>query len=96
MYVCLKVLIAEIENIKTIVLNDIEFEIDLRWGGDMKFLLNIYGINAANSTFSCFWCKCSKNDFWKIDYDKWSIDNPEKGARTIKDANKCTLNGKKA
>ncbi len=63
---CLKDYLAEIESIHFVVLNNVKFHIKFKFGGDLKFLLNIYGINAANSNYSCLWCKCHKDDFYKV------------------------------
>jgi hypothetical protein len=79
-------LIKEIEEITSIILNDVQFKINLNWGGDMKFLLNVFGLNAANSNYSCLWCKCPKDQFHVINHSKWSITDTKKGARTIKEA----------
>lgn len=43
----------------------------------------MYGIDAANSKYSCIWCKCSKTDRHSLELH-WSIvDEEDKGARTI-------------
>jgi hypothetical protein len=48
----------------------------------MKFLAIACGIEAANATFSCVWCKCSSTDRWNMEKD-WSAFDSTKGARTI-------------
>ena len=88
-------MIKEIEQIKSITLKDLEFDIVWKWGGDMKFLLNVYGLNAANSNYCCFWCKCHKKDFSEIDYEKWTITDTKKGARSVKEALRITVLKKK-
>lgn len=48
----------------------------------MKFINEVMGIGACNSTYSCAWCKCpssERHDSTK----KWSMVDPVKGARTI-------------
>ncbi len=37
------VLIADFENISSIEIEGVNFDVKTYWGGDMKFLLNIYG-----------------------------------------------------
>ena len=46
-----------------VVLNGVEFDLKYTFGSDMKFLLFIYGINAAHSDKSCIYCKKDKKDF---------------------------------
>lgn len=70
---CLLTLIRKIESIKCIELEGVLFNIQLFFGGDMKFLLNIYGINAANSNLPCLWCKCNSLSFHLVIY--FIIDN---------------------
>lgn len=36
----------------------------------MKFLLTVLGMNAANSKFSCIYCKIEKNDHFDMKKDK--------------------------
>ena len=59
-------LINKIKNILSVKINDECFKIDWTIGGDLKWLANIHGINAANSNHPCIWChwncKASKND----------------------------------
>ena len=52
----------------------------------MKFLLIMYGLNAANSTFACLWCKCPSDKFYVINHNKWTISDTMKGARCLKEA----------
>ncbi len=60
---CLGPLIKK-ANIKSIVINNVHFKVKVKLGGDLKFVLNIYGLNAANSNYSCLWCKCDKENFY--------------------------------
>lgn len=39
-------------------------KVQISFGGDMKFLLCILGLNAANATYSCMYCKIRKTDRW--------------------------------
>lgn len=71
-----------------------EVDIEMVLGGDMKFLLVIMGINAANSTFACLWCKIPKSDRYKTCLD---IDYYEKPpmARTLTETLKlCSSSNK--
>ena len=49
-------LINKIKNILSVKINDECFKIDWTIGGDLKWLANIHGINAANSNHLCIWC----------------------------------------
>ncbi len=58
------------------------FDLQYYLGADMKFINEVKGIGACNSTYSCAWCKCpssERHDSTK----KWSMVDPVKGARTI-------------
>ncbi len=57
--------------------------IDLKYylAGDMKFLNEMCGLGACNSSFSCVWCKCPSSE--RYDHtQKWSMTNANSGART--------------
>ena len=54
-------------------------------GGDMKFLAIMYGINSANSSKPCIWCKCEKKNFFNLE-NQWSIIDKSKGARSLNEA----------
>ena len=43
-------------------------------GGDMKFLLLIYGLDAANGQYSCLWCKCPASERWDM-AKQWSFSD---------------------
>ena len=53
-------------------------------GGDWKFLALCTGIDSAMSNYSRIWCKCPKFDRYDM-AKKWSISDPEFGARTIEE-----------
>ena len=53
------------------------------------------GIDAANATYACIWCKCPTCD--RHDIKKtWSITNPDKGARSIEEIQNCAQKSKKS
>ena len=55
----------------------------------MKFLAMALGIEAANSTYSCVWCKCPARDCHNITKE-WSVtDGTNGGARTIAEIQEC-------
>ena len=63
---------------------DIEHFFCANW----KFLALCVGIDAANATYSCIWCKCpstTRHDLTKT----WSITNPNEGARSIEEIKEC-------
>jgi hypothetical protein len=63
---CLGVLMAAVDQIKFLDIQGVRFEIEFKFGGDLKFLANIYGINQANSSLPCLWCKKNKDDFHAV------------------------------
>lgn len=58
-----------------------KFDVHFYLGGDWKFIAAVCGLDAANSTFSCIWCKCAKNQRHSLEM-QWSIIDEEQGART--------------
>lgn len=46
------------------------YRLEFFLGGDMKFLLTVLGLNAANSKFSCIYCKIEKNDRFDMTKDE--------------------------
>ena len=47
---------------KEITVNGRCVKLDIKLGGDMKFLLITLGINAANSNYACIWCEIHKKN----------------------------------
>ena len=76
---CFAELIPMLKNIETFKIDDNIFKIEFYLAGDLKFLSNVLGINAANSNFACPWCKCHKTDCSGM---HWSIFDLQKGARS--------------
>lgn len=54
--------ISEVEQLKSIEMNGMTFEIDYYLGGDLKFLALATGIDSASSTYACIWCKCPASE----------------------------------
>ncbi len=52
---------------------------------------NVLGINAANSSYPCVWCKCHKDQFSDLSQN-WSIKDQEMGARTLREAQQIAQN----
>ncbi len=52
-------------------------------GSNLIFL--VIGIDSATSTYSCIWCKCSKEERQGDPGKEWSILDVSKGARTTED-----------
>lgn len=44
-------------------------------------LAHSLGILSANSKYPCIWCKCCKDEFYRLDTE-WSITDPKLGCRT--------------
>lgn len=52
-----------------------KFRLEIFLGGDMKFLLTVLGMNAANANFACLYCKIEKknrSDMSKPENFYWS------------------------
>jgi len=47
-------------------------------------LAAVCGLEGANSNYACIWCKCPSDDRCDMTV-KWSISNPEQGARTTEE-----------
>ena len=61
----------------------------------MEIFAIYVGIDAANGTYACIWCKCPTCD--KHDLSKtWLLTNPDKGARSIEEIRKCAEKSKNA
>ena len=39
-----------------IVADGVTIKLDIKLGSDMKFMLIVLGLNAANSKYACMWC----------------------------------------
>ena len=69
----LKDMLAAIEPIKEIELNNVVYNIKMMLGGDLKSIALLFGIVSANGNFSCIWCHCDVgglvdlNGEWKIE-----------------------------
>jgi hypothetical protein len=75
---CIHKSLEEIENIKSITIKGVKFNICYTWCSDMKFLLSIYGINAPSSNHPCLWCIALSSDFENF--------NKQSPARTLIEA----------
>ena len=75
---------TEINNLKSLTVNNVLYDLEFYFAADMKFEAICIGIESASSTYSCIWCKCpamERHDITKT----WSATNPDEGARTIKE-----------
>lgn len=59
--------LEEFSNKPEIFVNNNPFKVKFLLGGDMKFLHEIMGLSACNSSHSCYICKAPKEDFFKND-----------------------------
>ena len=80
----LKDLLDEIENLKSIQIDGIVYDLEYFLGADMKFLALCVGIESANSKFACVWCKCPADKRYNMK-ETWSFKDISKGARTIEE-----------
>ena len=67
--------------LKIVTVDDIDFNVELFLGADLKFLAAI-GIQSANATYLCVWCKCPAAERYNTSI-QWSFTDTAKGARTI-------------
>ena len=68
---------------------DYTYKLTYFLGADMKFLAMALGIAAANSTYSCIWCKCPSRDRHDITKE-WSVTNTGNGGtRTVSQIQEC-------
>ena len=74
----------EVECLKQIVVDGQTYDVVYFLGGDWKFLALCTGIDSAMSNYSSIWCKCPKFDRYDM-AKKWSISDPEFGARTVEE-----------
>ena len=80
-------LVAEMQPLKEISVDDVKYNLEYFLGGDWKFLACVCGIGAANADYACIWCKCAHLD--RCDTTKqWSILDAEKGARKLDEIEK--------
>jgi len=68
---------GEIKNTTSITVNGLTFEIEYLLGGDWKFLTIFSGLKAANSSYSCVWCKCPNTERHNL-RKTWSISDRKK------------------
>ena len=74
----------EVEQLTSIEVEGITYDLEYYLGGDWKFLAIVMGIDSAKSDYACIWCKCSKEDRSNMD-KTWSITDTTHGARTIQE-----------
>ena len=74
----------DVEQLTTVCIDNVCYEIEWFLGGDWKFLACICGFGAAHAKTPCIWCKCPLYDHY--DGTKcWSLADLSEGARTIKE-----------
>ena len=82
-------IVSEMKNLDSLKVGDYTYAIDFFLGADMKFLALAIGIEAANSTYSCVWCKCPSMERYDL-RKNWSLtDEVNGGARSIDEIQKC-------
>ena len=75
-------IVKEAAGLDSVTVNGKNHRVEFFLGGDLKVLAIVTGIEAANSTYSCVWCKCPTIDRWDMTKE-WSVFDTTKGARTI-------------
>lgn len=74
----------EISSFKSIQVCGKEYTLEYFLGGDLKFLALVCGVNAANGTYSCVWCKCPAGDRWDMTNPGHSQIQPEEQGQSVK------------
>ena len=77
-------IVSEAKDLEVVTVEERVYKIELFLGGDWKFLACICGLECATSEYACIWCKCPKGKRWDMNIT-WSLTDPEKGARTVKE-----------
>jgi len=77
----LKYIMEQIEYLK-FTFKGKEYKVTFFFGADMKFLLEVNGLKAANSTYPCLWCLCHKNDLHLLGFSILNIEH-------ARDKSKC-------
>ena len=90
--VAMKDIAEEVNLIKSIDIDGHKYNIKFYLGADMKYLAICLGIQAANSTYACIWCKYPANERHDSSKSWHTIAN---GARTIEEIQKLSLTKKK-
>lgn len=82
-------MLSRLSKIEKVIVNGNEYKIKFKASGDMNFLLISYGLNAANSTYSCFYCTGKKNEFGQLEQNN-SINRSIQDANNLnRDTTKC-------
>lgn len=74
----------EVEQLDTITVDGISYEIEYFLGGDWKFLALVTGIDSASCHYSCIWCKCPSEER-HLTEKHWSLTDVALGARTVEE-----------
>ena len=77
-------LCREIRELQEVLIDDKLIKLEYYLGDDWKFLANVCGIGAANSTYACIWCCCRKKERGDRSR-KSSLMDKKFGARTVTD-----------
>ena len=92
--IVLRDIIAEVETLTSISINDQKFEIEYFLCSDLKFLEIVCGIEAANSTYACVCCKCPAAERYNMEKQS-STSEAEHGARSVTEITECCNKPKK-
>jgi len=76
---CLKEILEQVKEIESINIDGKVFAVKKCFGGDLKFLATIFGINPANSDYPCLWCKCNLKNILDVNA-VWPISRSHKEA----------------
>lgn len=85
---------AEVDKLTSISIDDQKFESEYYLCSDLKFLVIVCGIEAANSTYACVWCKCPAAERYNME-KQWSASEAELGATSVTEITECCTKSKK-
>lgn len=85
---CVEDIVSEMKTLDTLKVGEYTYLIHFYLGADMKFLSMCIGMEAANSTYACVWCKCPFSERHNLK-NNWSItDKVNGGAQSIEEIQK--------
>jgi hypothetical protein len=86
---CLKEIMEPFKSFDKITINHEEYKIVQKFGADMKFIEECYGLQCANASYGCIYCEADLSKPWKSGDEKLIFPIN----RTLDNANKIVSKG---
>ena len=83
----LKDLLQELKTINEITINGKTYKIKFVFGGDLKFISIVFGLQAANSNHPCPWCHIDISKPVNI-FENWTISRSHELSKAYTSENK--------